>query len=139
MAEPSSSESSSPHRWVKRPPRAQRVWVRFSDAELAALKAKAQEAGLPVSSLLREHVGAVTIRDREAERQRNVTLNRINANLNMIAHWVNTWKDRADAFRVTERLDAVQDEVLRLIEAWEGKTSDRGVFQARQRPRRPRR
>jgi hypothetical protein len=139
MAESSSSETSSPHRWVKRTPRAHRVWVRFSDEELAALKAKAKEAGLPISSLLREHVGAVTIRDREAERQRNVTLNRLNANLNMIAKWVNTWKDRADAFRVTERLDAVQDEVMRLIETWEGKSGDRGVFQARQRPRRPRR
>jgi hypothetical protein len=114
-----SSETSSPHRWVKRTPRAQRVWVRFSDEELAALKAKAQEAGLPVSSLLREHVGAVTIRDRDAERQRNVTLNRLNANLNMIAKWVNTHKGAADAVQVMVYLADVRRELGHVLAAME--------------------
>ena len=117
-------------RRAKRPARGRTVRVRVSAEEHAALAAKAREAGLTVSALLRDHLGQVTVRDREAERQRNALLNRINANLNMIAKWVNTYKSAADRMPVVSRLDAVRDEVLMLLDAWEGKGVDRGILKA---------
>ena len=52
-----------------------------------------------MSELVRDHLGALTVleRDEELEKKRIALLNRINANLNMIAKWVNTHKDSADA------------------------------------------
>jgi hypothetical protein len=121
----------------KRSGRSHVMPFRLSDEEYQRLRTMVKEAGLTVTALVRDHIGKVqvTVRDREAERQRNALLNRINANLNMIAKWVNTYKSKADAFPVVARLDAIQDEVLRLVEAWEGKTGDRGVFQVRHRQR----
>ncbi len=118
-------------------PRQRVIRFRVSEEEHAALAAKAAAVG-GFSALLRDHAGKVTIRDRDAERQRNATLNRINANLNMIARWVNTWKGQADAFKVLVRLEAIQDEVLRCIERWEEQADDRRLLEVRhgQRPRR---
>jgi hypothetical protein len=129
----------SPAPRPQRTGRTRRVEMRVSEEEYAALDAKAKAADISMSELLRDHFGKVSIRDRGNERQRNAMLNKLNANLNQIAKWVNTWKDRADAFRVTARLDAVQDEVMRLIEAWEEQAGDRGILQIRQGQRPARR
>ena len=83
------------------------------------LAAKASEAGLTVSALLRDHFGKVRIRDRETERRRVALLNRINANLNMIARWVNTQKGAADAVSVMAHIVALEAEITRLLEAQE--------------------
>ncbi len=47
-------------------------------------------------------------RDEELEKKRIALLNRINANLNMIAKWVNTHKDSADAIEVIGHLVAIE-------------------------------
>ncbi|MUG05577.1 hypothetical protein GM556_08560, partial [Bombella sp. ESL0378] len=74
--------------------------VRYSETEWNALKQQAQEAGLSLSALVRDHAGKRLIRNRQDERERIILLNRINANLNMIARWVNTHKSRAETVQV---------------------------------------
>lgn len=85
--------------------------VRFSDKEWTALQKQARTAGLSMSALVRDHLGQLHIRNREDERQRLIALNRINANLNMIARWVNRYQDRAATVQVVSHLMAVQRHV----------------------------
>lgn len=82
--------------------------VRFSDDEWNDLKKQADEAGLSMSALVRDHLGKLTIRNRTDERKRLTMLNRINANLNMIARWVNTQKSRSETVQVISHLIAIQ-------------------------------
>lgn len=82
--------------------------VRFSDEEWTALQEQANAAGMTMSALVRDHLGRISIRNREDERQRLIRLNRINANLNMIARWVNTYRDRAETIQVISHLIAIQ-------------------------------
>ncbi|MBE1724583.1 plasmid mobilization protein [Bombella apis] len=89
-------------------PRTHMLRVRFSDEEWTALQEQASAAGMTMSALVRDHLGRVSIRNREDERQRLIRLNRINANLNMIARWVNTYRDRAETIQVISHLIAIQ-------------------------------
>ncbi len=89
-------------------PRTHMLRVRFSDEEWTALQEQANAAGMTMSALVRDHLGRVSIRNREDERQRLIRLNRINANLNMIARWVNTYRDRAETIQVISHLIAIQ-------------------------------
>jgi hypothetical protein len=59
----------------------------------------------------------VYIRNRSDEKKRLGLLNRINANLNMIARWVNTYTSSANALQVTVYLSDVRREVSRLLAA----------------------
>jgi hypothetical protein len=88
--------------------------VRFSDAEWQALQDLAESAGMTMSEVVRDHLGKVKIRNRKDERDRVVMLNRINANLNMIARWVNTHKGAADAVQVVTHLMAIEREIKEL-------------------------
>lgn len=88
--------------------------VRFSDEEFQRLKTLSDSAGLSMSELVRDHLDKVKVRDKSEERQRNINLNRINSNLNMIAKWVNTHKELADVIRVTELLISIQRGVGKL-------------------------
>jgi hypothetical protein len=82
--------------------------VRFSEDEWEQLGRLAEEAGLSRSALVRDHLGKVRVRNRDDERQRVAMLNRINANLNMIARWCNTHKGAADTVEVVTHLAAIQ-------------------------------
>jgi hypothetical protein len=113
------SSSAQPPPRRPRPARERRVEMRLSAEEYAALEAKAQAAELTMSALLRDHFGKVRIRDRETERRRVALLNRINANLNMIAKWVNTQKGAADTVAVMAHIVALEAEITRLLEAQE--------------------
>lgn len=82
--------------------------VRFSDEEYDRLKSLADNAGVSMSELVRDHLGRVKVRNRDDEKQRIAMLNRINANLNMIARWVNTHKSSADAIEVVSHLMVIE-------------------------------
>lgn len=88
--------------------------VRFSDAEWQALQDLAELAGMTMSEVVRDHLGKVKIRNRKDEKDRVVMLNRINANLNMIARWVNTYKGKGDAVQVVAHLIAIEREIKEL-------------------------
>jgi hypothetical protein len=115
MASPASD------RPAERSVRARRVEFRVSDEEYATLEAKAKAADISMSALLRDHFGRVRIRHRQDERKRLALLNRVNANINMIARWVNTHKGAADTAIVTAQLRAVEREITRLLAALERK------------------
>lgn len=88
--------------------------VRFSNDEFENLKRLSDDAGMSMSVLVRDHLEKVKVRDKSEERQRNINLNRINSNLNMIAKWVNTHKELADVISVTELLISIQRGVTKL-------------------------
>jgi len=111
--------SPASDRPAERSARGRRVEFRVSDEEHAELTAKAAAADISMSALLRDHFGRVRIRHRQDERKRLALLNRINANLNMIARWVNTHKGAADAAIVTAHIHAVEREITRLLAALE--------------------
>ena len=78
--------------------------------------------GPSVSSYLvlqwRERSALLEQRHREDEHQRNVLLNRWNANLNMIAKWVNTYRDEANARHVIRQLKALERELSLVRQLW---------------------
>lgn len=82
--------------------------VRISDDDYSALQTLAESADISMSALVRDHIGKIHIRNRSDERERIVMLNRINANLNMIARWVNTHKSAASAVEVVSHLVAIE-------------------------------
>lgn len=82
--------------------------VRFSEQEWQYLKTLEERSGLNKSKLVRDHLGKIRIRNRDDEKNRVAMLNRINANLNMIARWVNTYKGGADSVEVVSHLMAIE-------------------------------
>lgn len=88
--------------------------VRFSDEEYDRLKSLADDAGVSMSELVRDHLGKVKVRNRDDEKQRVAMLNRINANLNMIARWVNTHKASADTIEVVSQLMVIERHIAEL-------------------------
>lgn len=98
--------------------RTRMIRLRVSEAEYAALVVKGAAVG-GMSTLLRDHLGQASIRHREDERRRLALLNRINANLHMIAKWCNTYASAADAVQVMVYLADVEREVRRLVAALE--------------------
>jgi len=90
--------------------------VRFSDDEWEKLKELAASAGMSRSELVRDHLGRIRVRNRQDERKRIAMLNRINANLNMIARWVNTHRSAAEGVQVVARLIAIERAIRELAE-----------------------
>ena len=88
--------------------------VRFSDAEWEALKALAESAGMNMSELVRDHLNKVSVRNRQDEKERVAMLNRINANLNMIARWVNTYRSSAESVEVISHLMEIEQAIKEL-------------------------
>lgn len=82
--------------------------IRVNDAEYERLQTLASEAGMTPSALVRDHLGKLRVRNRTDEQQRIAMLNRINANLNMVARWVNTHRGAADTVEVVAQLQAIQ-------------------------------
>lgn len=73
-----------------------------------------ESAGMSMSELVRDHLSKVRIRNRQDEKERVVMLNRINANLNMIARWVNTYRGGADSVEVVSHLTAIDRAIKEL-------------------------
>jgi hypothetical protein len=88
--------------------------VRLSHEERDRLAAVASGAGKSIAELIRRDAGRMTVRDANNERARVAMLNRVNANLNMIARWVNTHRSAADAVQVIAELVAVERAVREL-------------------------
>ena len=88
--------------------------VRFSDAEWEALQALSESAGMNMSELVRDHLAKVKVRNRQDEKERIAMLNRIIANLNMIARWVNTHKSAAETVEVVSHLMAIDRAIKEL-------------------------
>lgn len=85
--------------------------VRMDDDEWQALEEKANEASLTMSELVRTSIGKLQVRNRKDQRERTIVLNRLNANLNMIEKWCNTYKSNADRVEVISHLIAIEQEI----------------------------
>lgn len=85
--------------------------VRIDEEDYEKLQKLADAAGISMSSLVRDHIGKIRVRNRTDERERVAMLNRINANLNMIARWVNTHKSAAASVEVVTHLMAIEREI----------------------------
>jgi transposase-like protein len=97
------------------------ILIRVNEEEHARITAKAKEAGLSVSALMRDHVGKLWIKHRTDEAHRVMVLNRINANLNVIAKWANTHQSRAHSTPLMKRLVTIESMIESLIKRLEGK------------------
>ena len=95
--------------------RTERLNIRLCADELKHAQKLADESGLSISELVRDHLGKLTVRNRKDERQRTIDLNRINANLNMIARWVNTHKSNAETIEVVSELIAIDQQIKELV------------------------
>lgn len=92
----------------------QQINIRLSADDYEKIQSIANKSNRTVSELIRDHIGKITVKDSELDRVRNVNLNRINANLNMIAKWVNTHKELADSLRVIDLLITIEREIKKL-------------------------
>jgi predicted amino acid dehydrogenase len=92
--------------------------IRLDDAEYNLLAKKGAAVG-GMSKLLRDHLGKIQVRHRDDERQRIAMLNRLNANLNMIARWCNVHQSQADAVQIMVCLADVRREIARLLVSME--------------------
>jgi hypothetical protein len=92
------------------------IQIRVDDDEYDVLAQKGAAVG-SMSRLLRDHLGKIQVRHRDDELQRLILLNRMNANLNMIARWANIHKSEAEAVQVQACLADVRREIGRLLVA----------------------
>ena len=103
--------------------------LRCSEAEKALIRAKAEEAGVGVSALLREALGLTQTRRRKAMPRADPALvretARIGANLNQMARRVNAAAARGalaerDALAATAAMLVIERQLERLIKAASG-------------------
>lgn len=97
--------------------RVKKVEIRVSEAEMSAWKAKADEAGVSLSDLVRGAVARTrtwTCADRESARERTRQLARLGNNLNQIARWANTHKKGAEAAQVLTGLAEIERQLSAL-------------------------
>ena len=93
------------------------IHLRVSPAERAAWRAKAAEAGVPLSALLRQAMARTrtwTAPALAAERERSRQIARIGNNLNQLARWANTHASAVEAVTVIANLVAFERSLLAL-------------------------
>ena len=91
--------------------------LRVSPAEVAAWRAKAEAAGVPLSDLLRQAMARTrtwTAPAADAERERTRQVARIGNNLNQLARWANRHASAVEAVEVIAYLVAFERELRKL-------------------------
>ena len=86
------------------------IKLRVSPAEKEAIVAKAKSQGQNVTDFLRQRALGYRLRQSSLEKERVRQLARIGANLNQLAKWANTYKDRAEALKVLVALASLERE-----------------------------
>ncbi len=93
--------------------------VRLSDSELSTIEALAKKAMATRSDVVRDLALKGKVQDTQKIKEKNelvrrkiVALNRSNANLNMVAKWVNGYKKSAEAIEVISQLIAIERAIL---------------------------
>jgi len=107
--------------------RSREIKITVTDAELAALKRRAKQAGMPLARFLRETGSKAQVVNRTDWRRAVYELNRIGNNLNQVARWCNTYKGAAEAAGVVAALmqidRGIRDLALPSRDASEGDAS----------------
>ena len=89
--------------------------IRASKEELSAWKEKAAAAGMPLSQLLRLSLTALTVHNRADDRELIRALSRLGANMNQLAAWANTRRDRLEGLRLVPYLIDLERQVRELV------------------------
>jgi hypothetical protein len=100
--------------------------LRLTEEEYLTLTAKARDARMTKSELLRDHLGRVRITPRSDRREVFLAIARLGCNLNQLARWADTYKDTVDALEVCLALRHVEERVKDL----EAGLIRRGEFEA---------
>jgi len=97
-----------------------RLEVRCTDDELARWKAKAEQAGLSLSELVRSSLEKSKLPDKQRQRDLSAAareIAKIGNNLNQAARWANTYKKSAEAVQIISHLVAIESEVERVYKS----------------------
>lgn len=97
-------KSESRTAWIK---------LRVTPAEKEAITAKAASQGQTVTDFIRQRALDYRLRQTPLEKERVRQLARIGANLNQLARWANTHKNRVDAIEVLGALVSLERELKR--------------------------
>ncbi len=99
--------------------RQKQITIRVDDTEYRKISDLAQKLDKSISQLLRDHLGKLQVRDKSDERQRLATINRLNANLNMIAKWCNRYTASIHALEVQAELISLDRRIKHLLQKWD--------------------
>lgn len=87
------------------------IKVRVTEAEYADFRARAGEAGMTVSDLVRLRLTGYRVRRTDSDKDRLRHLARIGSNVNQLARWANSRKAAAPALEVALWLSRLVDGV----------------------------
>ncbi len=76
------------------------IKVRVTESEFSDFRARASEAGMTVSDLVRFRLTGYRVRQTSTDRDRLRELSRIGSNINQLARWANSRKTAAPALEV---------------------------------------
>ena len=87
------------------------IKLRVTEQELADFRARAGEAGMTVSDLVRYRLTGYRVRQTDADKDRLRHLARIGSNINQLARWANSRKTAAPALEVVLWLERLIDTI----------------------------
>ncbi len=90
------------------------IKVRVTETEFAEFRARAGEAGMTVSDLVRLRLTGYRVRQSDSDKDRLRHLARIGSNVNQLARWANSRKAAAPALEVVLWLSRLIDEINRI-------------------------
>lgn len=88
--------------------------IRVTETELADFRARAGEAGMTISDLVRYRLFGFRVRQTDSDKYRLRSLARIGSNVNQLARWANSRKTAAPALMVVLWLGRLVDAVNRI-------------------------
>lgn len=91
--------------------RARVIKVRVTDAEFDDFRARASDAGMTVSDLVRFRLTGYRVRQTSTDKDRLRHLARIGSNINQLARWANSRKSAAPALEVVLWLGRIVDAI----------------------------
>ncbi len=92
------------------------IKVRVTKTEFADFRARASEAGMTVSDLVRLRLTGYRVRQTDSEKDKLRHLARIGSNVNQLARWANSRKTAAPILEVVLWLSRLVDGVNRIAE-----------------------
>lgn len=87
------------------------IKVRATESEFADFRARANEAGMTVSDLVRFRLTGYRVRQTSTDRDRLRELSRIGSNINQLARWANSRKAAAPALEIVLWLGRLIDAI----------------------------
>ena len=100
------------------------IKVRVTESEFADFRARAGEAGMTVSDLVRYRLTGYRVRQTDTDKNRLRHLARIGSNINQLARWANSRKAAAPALEVVLWLERLIDTINVVADGEENSHAD---------------